>query len=94
MVDQRAPQALRHLIDIFQSERDWNSAIDNAQRFEEVTGTPMGELIAMFECELAERHRAAGDIEAARAAMRRHLVASHRRYQRLLQIHAAQKETA
>ena len=70
-IDQRAPQALRHLIDIFQSERDWNRAIENAQRFEEATGTPMGELIAMFECELAERHRAAGDVEAARAAIAR-----------------------
>ncbi len=70
-IDQRAPQALRHLIDIFQSERDWNRAIENARRFEEATGTPMGELIAMFECELAERHRAAGDVEAARAAIAR-----------------------
>ena len=70
-IDQRAPQALRHLIDIFQSERDWNSAIENARRFEEVTGTPMGEQIAMFECELAERHRAAGDVDGARAAIAR-----------------------
>ncbi len=70
-IDQRAPQALRHLIDIFQSERDWNRAIENAHRYEEATGTPMGELIAMYECELAERHRAAGDLEAAHAAIRR-----------------------
>lgn len=70
-IDQRAPQALRHLIDIFQSERDWNRAIENAHRFEEATGTPMGELIAMFECELAERHRAGGDTDGARAAIAR-----------------------
>lgn len=70
-IDHRAPQALRHLIDIFQSERDWDRAIENAHRFEEATGTPMGELVAMFESELAERHRAAGNAEAARAAIAR-----------------------
>jgi DNA-binding FadR family transcriptional regulator len=35
-----------------------------------------------------------GDPEAARAAMRRHLVASQKRYQHLLQIHATGKGTA
>lgn len=70
-LDERAPQALRHLIDIFQSERDWDRAIENAHRFEAVTGQPMGKLVAMFECELAERHRANGDTDAARAAIAR-----------------------
>jgi len=70
-IDQRAPQALRHLISIYQSERDWGKAIENATRYEEVTGEPMGRLIAQFECELAERHRAAGDDDAARAAVAR-----------------------
>ena len=32
--------------------------IDNATRYEEVTGEPMGKLVSQFECELAERHRA------------------------------------
>ncbi|KAF1690486.1 lipopolysaccharide assembly protein LapB [Pseudoxanthomonas taiwanensis] len=70
-IDQRAPQALRHLIGIYQAERDWEKAIDNATRYEEVTGEPMGKLIAQFECELAERHRANGDLEAARQAIAR-----------------------
>ncbi|MGY0504507.1 lipopolysaccharide assembly protein LapB [Luteimonas sp. e5] len=70
-IDQRAPQALRHLIEIFQSERDWDRAIENARRYEDVSGEPMGERIAMYECELAERHRAAGDIQAAREAIAR-----------------------
>ncbi|MEO5565668.1 MAG: lipopolysaccharide assembly protein LapB [Luteimonas sp.] len=65
-IDQRAPQALRHLIGIYQSERDWAKAIENASRFEAATGEPMGKLVAQFECELADRHRAAGDIDAAR----------------------------
>lgn len=68
-LDQRAPQALKHLIGIYQSERDWAKAIANASRYEEVTGEPMGKLIAQFECELAERHRSNGDAEAAREAV-------------------------
>src|SRR3546814_249037 len=70
-IDQRAPQALKHLIGIYQSERDWPKAIENASRFEAATGEPMGKLIAQFECELADRHRAAGEIDAARAAIAR-----------------------
>ncbi len=70
-IDQRAPQALRHLIAIYQSERDWTKAIENASRFEAVTGEPMGKLIAQFECELADRHRAAGEVDAARASIAR-----------------------
>lgn len=68
-LDDRAPQALRHLIGIYQAERDWAQAIEKASRYEAVTGEPMGKLIAQFECELAERHRAAGDVDAARAAI-------------------------
>lgn len=68
---ERAPQALRHLINIYQAERDWEKAIENARRYESITGEPMGRLIAQFECELADRHRAAGDVEAARAAVAR-----------------------
>jgi lipopolysaccharide biosynthesis regulator YciM len=70
-LDQRAPQALRHLIGIYQSERDWAKAIENATRYEAVTGEPMGKLVAQFECELADRHRAAGHVPEAREAIAR-----------------------
>ncbi len=70
-IDQRAPQALRHLIGIYQAERDWERAIDNALRYEEVTGEAMGKEVAQFECELAERHRLKGDLDAARGAIAR-----------------------
>ncbi len=66
-IDQRAPQALKHLIDIYQAERDWPKAIDNAARYEEVTGEPMGKRLAQFHCELAERLRTANDVAAAHA---------------------------
>lgn len=68
-IDERAPQALRHLIGIYQAERDWAKAIENATRFEAVTDEPMGRLIAQFECELADRLRSAGDADGARAAV-------------------------
>ncbi len=70
-LDTRAPLALRHLINIYQTERDWDKAIENAHRYEAAADEPMGKLIAQFECELADRHRAAGDAEAARAAVAR-----------------------
>jgi lipopolysaccharide biosynthesis regulator YciM len=70
-IDQRAPQALKHLISIYQAERDWSKAIENATRYETVTGEPMGRLIAQFECELADRLRAGGDVEGAREAIAR-----------------------
>ena len=70
-LDMRAPLALRHLINIYQSERDWGKAIENARRYEAATDEPMGKLIAQFECELGDRHRAAGDADAARAAAAR-----------------------
>ena len=70
-IDQRAPQALKHLISIYQAERDWSKAIENATRYEAVTGEPMGRLIAQFECELADRLRAGGDTDGAREAIAR-----------------------
>lgn len=52
--DQVAPKALRHLISIYQQERDWPKAIDLARRYEAATGETMGKLLAQFHCELAE----------------------------------------
>lgn len=66
-VDPVAPQALRHLISIYQQERDWEKAIDYAQRLEARTKEPMGKLVAQFNCELCESARQRGDLKAARA---------------------------
>jgi lipopolysaccharide assembly protein B len=62
-----APKALRHLISIYQQERDWSKAIEHARRFEAATGEPMGKLMAQFQCELAEQSRSSGDLAGARA---------------------------
>ena len=48
-----------------------HKAIENASRYEAATGEPMGKLIGQFECELADRLRAAGDAEGAREAVAR-----------------------
>ena len=65
-----APKALRHLIWIYQQERDWDKAIDHARRYEAATGEPMGKILAQFHCDLAELARAEGDAEAARRHLR------------------------
>src|SRR3546814_7832888 len=44
-IDQRAPPALKHLIGLYPSERDWAKAIENASRKEAATGEPMGRLL-------------------------------------------------
>jgi lipopolysaccharide biosynthesis regulator YciM len=61
-----APQALRHLISIYQSERDWDKAIEHARKFEAASGEPMGKLIAHYHCELADKARLGGEFERAR----------------------------
>ena len=70
-LDQRAPQAFKHLIGIYQSERDWEKAIANAARYEQASGESMGKLVAQFECELADRQRANGAPVAAHEAIAR-----------------------
>ena len=61
-----APQALRQLISIYQSERDWHKAIEHAQRYEQTSGEPMGRMVAHFHCELAEKARLENDTALAR----------------------------
>lgn len=64
-----APSALRHLIGIYQHERDWNEAIEHARRLEVMTGEDETPMIAQFYCELADRSRQHG----ARAEAREYL---------------------
>ncbi|GAB2502883.1 lipopolysaccharide assembly protein LapB [Arenimonas alkanexedens] len=61
-----APQALKHLISIYQAERDWGKAIEHARQYEAASGEPMGKLVAQFHCELAEKSRLAGDTDTTR----------------------------
>ncbi|MFI4968964.1 MAG: lipopolysaccharide assembly protein LapB [Lysobacterales bacterium] len=66
-MDALAPSALKHLIGIYQHERDWDKAIQHAQRLEQATGESQSAVIAQFYCELAEQARSQGAREDARA---------------------------
>ncbi|MDZ3822620.1 MAG: lipopolysaccharide assembly protein LapB [Pseudoxanthomonas sp.] len=59
-------EALRRLVTIAESERDWNKAIAHAERLEQVSGRPQGSTVAHYRCELAEGARGRGHLEVAR----------------------------
>ena len=65
-----APSALRHLVAIYQHERDWHKAIDHARRLEAMTGDDESPMIAQFYCELAEQARQHGARSEARDYLR------------------------
>ena len=64
------PAALRSLLDIYQQEKDWVKALEQAQRLEQVSGEHMGDVMAQFCCELAEQALADKDVERARRQLR------------------------
>jgi lipopolysaccharide biosynthesis regulator YciM len=64
-----APSALRHLVAIYQHERDWHKAIEHARRLETMTGEGESLMISQFYCELADQARQHG----ARAEAREYL---------------------
>jgi lipopolysaccharide biosynthesis regulator YciM len=66
-MDAQVPSALKHLISIYQHEKDWNKAIDHARRIEKISGESQGPVIAQFYCELAEQARAAKNFAEAHA---------------------------
>lgn len=61
-----APKALQQLISIYQSERDWGQAIAHAVKYEQISGEAMGESIAHYYCELAEKSIHESNIKQAR----------------------------
>jgi len=73
--DAQTPSALRSLLDIYQQEKDWAKALQQAERLEQVERAPLGGLKAQFCCELAEIELSEGRIQAARRQLglaRRH----------------------
>jgi lipopolysaccharide biosynthesis regulator YciM len=53
------------LLDIYQQEKDWSSAIRIAEQMGIVAGQPARSIIAQFYCELAENARARDNIDEA-----------------------------
>ncbi|MDH3903354.1 MAG: tetratricopeptide repeat protein, partial [Xanthomonadales bacterium] len=74
--ESHAPSALRHLLDIYQQEKDWEKALQQAQQLEVVTEEKMGLVMAHFCCEMAETDLA----ENKPAAARKHLRQARRHY--------------
>ncbi len=69
-MDAHAPSALRHLISIYQHERDWHKAIEHTRRLETMTGEEEASMKAQFFCELADRARQHGARGEAREYLR------------------------
>ena len=65
-----APSALRHLLDIYQQEKDWEKALQQAQQLEAVTDEKMGLVMAHFCCEMAEVDLKENNPAAARKHLR------------------------
>jgi len=57
--------SLRHLIDIYEREKDWDKAIQIAKRLQAVDKQYMGQRIAHYNCELAEVAWSKGKIRLA-----------------------------
>lgn len=72
MNDHTAP-ALRHLIDIYQQEKEWDKAIAVTKRWEEVSGKSCSEVIAHYYCELAEQARQQRNLDQAARMIERAL---------------------
>ncbi len=63
-------QAIEHLVDIYQQERDWGKAIEYTQRLEVLGNTDLRDRRAHFLCEQADALLAEGDVEEASARLR------------------------
>ncbi len=57
----RKPEALRYLRDLYEQEKEWDKAIQMAEKLQRFSDQPQAPVIANYYCELAER------------ALRRHL---------------------
>ena len=68
--DAHTPSALRSLLEIYQQEKDWEKALEQARRLEQLTGEQMAEVKAQFCCEMAETAVMEGDKELARRHLR------------------------
>jgi lipopolysaccharide biosynthesis regulator YciM len=92
--ESHAPSAIRHLLDIYQQEKDWQKALLQAQKLEDVTDEKMGLVMAHFCCEMAEIDLQANKPAAARKHLRqarRHFPESIRARFILAQIASQQK---
>ena len=60
-------RALRGLIEIYQTEKEWPRCLEMAERLQRVTDESLRTEIAQYHCEMAEECLRAGDTDHARA---------------------------
>ncbi len=66
-------EALSHLLDLYQQEKEWDRARTVAERLSGLTGQPMQQMVAQFYCEQAEQAMSKGDRNRARSLIKRAL---------------------
>jgi lipopolysaccharide biosynthesis regulator YciM len=62
-------EALKHLLDIYQQEKEWDKAIAAARELEQETGQSWQKEVAEFRCEMAAVEATHSRVEAARAQL-------------------------
>jgi lipopolysaccharide assembly protein B len=67
-IDAQSAPALKHLVGIYEQEREWDKAIDAASRYQALSQEAMGKLIAHYHCELAVAAKDDAQAERALAA--------------------------
>ncbi len=72
-INKYRPQACRHLLDIYQQEKEWENAIIFANKLEAISNEKFDSVIAQFYCELAEEHIAKKEDKEAREKLRKAL---------------------
>ncbi len=73
--DVYAQDALKYLINIYQQEQEWNSAITVAKRYHRKGNDDLRPVIAQFYCELAEQSLSHSDTKTAEALSKQALSA-------------------
>ena len=70
---QHGEQALTHLVQIYEQEKEWDNAISTAQKLSRVSGRDMSGVIAQYFCQLADAAITEGNHIAARTHIDRAL---------------------
>jgi lipopolysaccharide biosynthesis regulator YciM len=81
-----AREARRHLLEIFQQEKEWQKAIDMARRLEAESGESRAREISQFRCELAAAEATHSHPEAARTLLEAALEANRKSVRASMQL--------
>ena len=72
-LDSQNADSLKHLLDIYQTEKSWEQAIEIAKKITQVTGKNMDIALAHYHCELAELALTRNEPSLARQLLKRAL---------------------